>query len=132
MILYGDMDISTIHEMPANRIPIKNCVIKSSKRPTAYQFIEKELQHGHQAYVICHLIEESEDSEYENVIRYHEKLCVFFQHKYQHKRHYTRAYEWHYKCIDKCKYNGIVLCIGVSMYACVCKYIDRYQGVKDA
>ena len=83
MILYGDMDISTIQEMPANRIPIKNCVIKSSKRPTAYQFIEKELKNGHQAYVICHLIEESEDSEYENVIRYHEKLCVFFQHKYQ-------------------------------------------------
>lgn len=82
MILYGDMDISTIHEMPANRIPIKNCVIKSSKRPTAYQFIEKELQHGHQAYVICHLIEESEDSEYENVISYHEKLCAFFQNKY--------------------------------------------------
>ncbi|MBP7321308.1 MAG: ATP-dependent DNA helicase RecG, partial [Lachnospiraceae bacterium] len=82
MILYGDMDISTIHEMPANRIPIKNCVIKSSKRPTAYQFIEKELKNGHQAYVICHLIEESEDSEYENVISYHEKLCAFFQNKY--------------------------------------------------
>lgn len=83
MILYGDMDISTIHEMPANRIPIKNCVIKSSKRPTAYQFIEKELKDGHQAYVICHLIEESEDSEYENVISYHKKLCSFFQNQYK-------------------------------------------------
>lgn len=83
MILYGDLDVSTIFEMPANRIPIKNCVIKSLKRPVAYHFIEKELQNGHQAYVICHLIEEHENSEFENVISYGKKLEEFFQNKYQ-------------------------------------------------
>jgi len=83
MILYGDLSISTINELPAQRIRIKNCVIKKTQRKTSYDFIEKELIKGHQAYVICHLIEESEQSEYENVIAYQQRLTDYFQHRHK-------------------------------------------------
>lgn len=74
IIIYGDLDISIIDEMPANRIPIKNCVVDESWRPNAYSFIKKEVMAGHQAYVICPMVEESEELELENVIDYYEKL----------------------------------------------------------
>ena len=74
MIIYGDLDISMIDEMPANRIPIKNCVVDESWRPNAYSFIKKEISSGHQAYVICPMVEESDELELENVIDYYEKL----------------------------------------------------------
>ena len=42
IILYGDLHISVLDELPANRLPIKNCVVNTSYRETAYRFIEKE------------------------------------------------------------------------------------------
>ena len=74
IIIYGDLDISVIDEMPANRIPIKNCVVDDRWRPKAYSFIKKEAAAGHQAYVICPMVEENEELELENVIDYAEKL----------------------------------------------------------
>ena len=74
IIIYGDLDISVIDEMPANRIPIKNCVVDEGWRPKAYSFIKKEAAAGHQAYVICPMVEENEELELENVIDYAEKL----------------------------------------------------------
>lgn len=74
IIIYGDLDISVIDEMPANRIPIKNCVVDENWRPNAYSFIKKEVAAGHQAYVICPMVEENEELELENVIDYAEKL----------------------------------------------------------
>ncbi len=74
IILYGDLDISVIDEVPAKRLPIKNCVVGTAYRPKAYQFIAKEAAAGHQAYVICPLVEASEHSEGENVMDYCEKL----------------------------------------------------------
>lgn len=74
IILYGDLDISVIDELPSNRLPIKNCVVNSNYRPTAYHFIEKEVISGRQAYVICPMVEESEAIEAENVIEYTDKL----------------------------------------------------------
>ena len=74
IIIYGDLDISVIDEMPANRIPIKNCVVDDSWRPKAYGFIKKEIAAGHQAYVICPMVEENEELELENVIDYAKKL----------------------------------------------------------
>ena len=74
LILYGDLDISVIDELPANRIPIKNCVVNESYLPKAYAFIEKEVRKGRQAYVICPMVEESEQIEAENVTDYTEKL----------------------------------------------------------
>ena len=74
IILYGDLDISVIDELPANRLPIKNCVVDTSYRPKAYRFIENQVELGRQAYVICPMVEESETIEAENVTDYTIKL----------------------------------------------------------
>lgn len=74
VILYGDLDISVINEMPANRLPIKNCVVGTSFRKKAYEFIENQVNQGHQAYVICPMVEESEAVDAENVVEYTEVL----------------------------------------------------------
>lgn len=88
IILYGDLDISVIDEMPANRLPIKNCVVDKGYREKAYRFIEKEVAAGRQAYVICPMVEESEMIEAENVLDYTKVLrdnlpdsvCVEYLH----------------------------------------------------
>ena len=70
IILYGDLDISVIDELPANRLPIKNCVVDTSYRNTAYTFMKKQVREGRQCYVICPMVEESEQLEVENVLDY--------------------------------------------------------------
>lgn len=70
IILYGDLDISVIDQMPANRLPIKNCVVNTGYRERAYQFIVREVAAGRQAYVICPMVEASEMIEAENVLDY--------------------------------------------------------------
>lgn len=74
IILYGDLDISVIDELPANRLPIKNCVVDTSYRNTAYAFMKKQIAEGRQCYVICPMVEESESMEAENVIDYAREL----------------------------------------------------------
>ena len=78
IILYGDLDISVIDEVPAKRKPIKNCVVTTDYRKTAYRFIQKQIQEGHQAYIICPLVEFSEQMEGENVLDYTESLQNIF------------------------------------------------------
>ena len=70
IILYGELDISVIDELPANRLPIKNCVVDTGYRKTAYSFMKKQVAEGRQCYVICPMVEESESMEAENVIDY--------------------------------------------------------------
>ena len=74
IIMYGDLDISIIDELPANRLPIANCVVGTDYRPNAYDFMTKQIAKGRQVYVICPTIEYSEAVEGENVIEYAEKL----------------------------------------------------------
>ena len=74
IIVYGDLDISVIDELPAERLPIKNCVVDESYRPNAYKFIENQVHAGRQAYVICPMVEDSENIEAENVVDYAKKL----------------------------------------------------------
>ena len=76
IILYGDLDISVIKELPKNRLPIKNCVVDTSYRTTAYHFMNKQIAQGRQCYVICPMVEENETTEAENVIDYAEQLQV--------------------------------------------------------
>lgn len=74
IIMYGDLDISVIDELPANRLPIANCVVGTDYRPNAYDFMTKQIAKGRQVYVICPTVEYSEAVEGENVIEYAEKL----------------------------------------------------------
>ena len=74
IILYGDLHISVLDELPADRLPIKNCVVNTSYRNTAYKFIEKEVAQGSQVYVICPMVEEGEEQELEDVASYAKKL----------------------------------------------------------
>ena len=78
IIMYGDLDISVIKDMPANRKPIKNCVVGPKYRPTAYKFMQDQINQGHQIYIICPMVEASENVEAENVIEYQENLLDVF------------------------------------------------------
>ena len=74
VILYGDLDVSVLDEMPARRLPIKSAVVDRSWRPNAARFILGQIREGHQAYIICPMVEESEAVDAENVTDYAEKL----------------------------------------------------------
>lgn len=82
LILYGDLSISVMDELPANRLPIKNCVVSTDYRKKAYQFIENQVKEGHQAYIICPMVEANEEMEsqldLENVVDYTQKLKKIF------------------------------------------------------
>ena len=78
MILYGDLHISVINELPSNRLPIKNCVVGHSYRKTAYQFMQKEIANGRQVYIICPMVEAGEMEGLENVTDYAGKLKTAF------------------------------------------------------
>jgi ATP-dependent DNA helicase RecG len=74
IILYGDLDVSVVDELPARRLPVKNCVVNTDYRLNAYRFIDKQAAMGRQIYVICPMVEESEEIEAENVMDYTERL----------------------------------------------------------
>ena len=74
IILYGDLDISVIDELPAGRRAIKNCVVDPGWRTKAYAFIQNQVAQGRQAYVICPMVEASEMIEAENVVDYTKSL----------------------------------------------------------
>ena len=78
VILFGDLEISVIDELPSSRLPIKNCVVGPGFRQSAYQFIIGQVRMGHQAYVVCPMVDESEMVEAENVTEYGRKLYEVF------------------------------------------------------
>lgn len=80
MIIYADLDISIMKDMPKNRIPISNCVVDSAFTKKAYDFIKKEIDSGHQAYVICPMIDESESDNFnlKNVTDLTEELQQYY------------------------------------------------------
>ena len=75
LILYGDLDVSIIDELPAKRLPIKNTVLDISWRPKLYSFILKRISEGRQAYIICPMVEENDELDgVEDVESYGEML----------------------------------------------------------
>lgn len=58
MIIYGDLDISILDEMPKDRLPIRTYAVDTSYRERLYKFILKYVNNGFQAYIVCPLIEE--------------------------------------------------------------------------
>lgn len=78
IIIYGDLDVSIIKDLPSTRKSIKNCVVGPKYRPTAYKFMQEQISLGHQIYIICPMVEFSENIEAENVLEYAENLKDFF------------------------------------------------------
>jgi ATP-dependent DNA helicase RecG len=74
LTLYGDLDISTLDEMPAGRLAIKTKWMTADDRRKAYNFIRKQVAGGRQAFVICPLIEESETLEVKAAVAEHQRL----------------------------------------------------------
>lgn len=80
---FGEMDVSIIDEMPAGRIPIETRWIRPPQLDTVLEWMQKELARGHQAYVICPLIEESEALDVKNATEIFEHMSAFFNPDYQ-------------------------------------------------
>lgn len=78
LILYGDLDISVVDEMPPGRTPIKTYVIEEELRRRAYGFVGKQLAAGRQAYVVCPLVEESEKVDTKAAAELAEQLAPVF------------------------------------------------------
>ncbi|RSL31268.1 ATP-dependent DNA helicase RecG [Salibacterium salarium] len=76
--VFGDMDVSAIDELPAGRKPVETYWVKHDMLERILRFIEKQVDQGRQAYVICPLIEESETLDVQNAIDVHAQLQQFF------------------------------------------------------
>ncbi len=76
IIMYADLDISVISELPKGRKRIMNCVVGTNYRNTAYQFIAKQISEGSQIYVICPMVNESDALDVTNVVEYTDTLKV--------------------------------------------------------
>lgn len=75
LILYGDLDISAVDELPPGRQVIRTDAVDISYRYRIYKFIQKEIAKGRQAYIICPMVEESEEnSDLQAVTTYTEKI----------------------------------------------------------
>lgn len=60
LIIFGDLDISVIDELPPQRKPVKTAAVNTSRRASIYRFIKNEIAEGRQAYIVCPLVEEGE------------------------------------------------------------------------
>ncbi len=82
LIIYGDLDVSVIDELPKGRTPVVTKIAGEKQRDKVYQFVVKELLKGNQAFVVCPLIEESETLELEDAIRLQEQLQTTYLKEY--------------------------------------------------
>ncbi|MGN1401704.1 MAG: ATP-dependent DNA helicase RecG [Bacillus sp. (in: firmicutes)] len=80
---FGEMDVSIIDEMPAGRKQVETYWARHNMMDRVLGFMEKELQKGRQAYVICPLIEESEKLDLQNALEVHTMLLQYFAGRYQ-------------------------------------------------
>ncbi|MGC9001972.1 MAG: ATP-dependent DNA helicase RecG [Dictyoglomus sp.] len=78
LVLYGELDISIIDELPPGRKPVITYLFSKKERKKVYSFVEKEIEKGKQAFVVCPLIEESEKLEAESAKKLYEELKKFF------------------------------------------------------
>ena len=76
LIIYGDLDVSVINELPRGRLPVMTYAVDTSFRKRVYAFIRKHISAGKQAFIVCPLVEESEQSEKQSAIRYYNELCA--------------------------------------------------------
>lgn len=80
---FGEMDVSIIDELPKGRIPIQTKWVSLKQLDTVLSWTRKELQQGHQMYVICPLIEESEMLDLQNAVEIYEQLQAYYGKEYR-------------------------------------------------
>ncbi len=78
LILYGDLDVSLINELPSDRLPVKNAIMGNDEHKKIYQFILKRISEGRQAYIICPMVEDGEMEDVSNVTEYTEEIRRIF------------------------------------------------------
>lgn len=83
LILYGDLDISIIDELPPNRKKIETYAVNKNMTERVNKFIEKQLKEGRQAYIVCPLVEENEEMDLQSVEKLYELYSqeIFPQYK---------------------------------------------------
>jgi ATP-dependent DNA helicase RecG len=74
LLMFGDLDISVLDELPPGRTPVKTYAVTGKKRADLYGFIEQQLAEGRQAYIVCPLIDEGE-SDMQAVTTYYEEVA---------------------------------------------------------
>ena len=75
---FGDMDVSIIDEMPVGRKPVETFWVKDNMLDRILTFIEKEVNKGHQAYIVTPLIEESDKMDIQNAVDLYQQLAVYY------------------------------------------------------
>ncbi len=104
LILYGDLDISIIDELPPNRKPIETYAVRKQMEDRVNHFMEEQFKSGRQAYVVCPLIEENEEMNVKSVIELTEKYknqifpnyrveCLYGKMKQKEKDHIMEEFK---------------------------------------
>jgi len=83
LMLYGDLDISIIDELPAGRQTIKTYVVGETQKNEMYSFIDKKVNGGNQAYIVAPLVEESDNLEVDSAKEIYEELATTYFSKYK-------------------------------------------------
>ncbi|MBR1534333.1 MAG: ATP-dependent DNA helicase RecG [Ruminococcus sp.] len=76
LIIYGDLDITVIDELPPGRTEVQTLYIKSDKRDRALEFIRRQVDEGRQAYIVCPLVEEGDDADLQSANDYAAELML--------------------------------------------------------
>lgn len=66
-MIYGDLDISVLKELPRGRLPVQTFAVTGKLRQRAYSFIRQQLEQGHQGYIVCPMIDDRDESELQAV-----------------------------------------------------------------
>ena len=74
LTVYGELDVSVLNELPANRMPIKTKLVSPISAKTIYGHIDQEISAGRQVYVVCSLINDNPDNEIKSVQAEHKRL----------------------------------------------------------
>ena len=74
LLIYGDLDVTVIDELPPGRTPVETYLVGEDKRQRMYNFVRKNVAQGHQVYVICPAVEEGEGSDLKAVTAYAKEL----------------------------------------------------------
>lgn len=74
LTVYGELDVSILNELPKGRKPIATKIWSPNSRPQLYEMVDKEISTGHQAYVICSLIDDNPDNEVKSVSAEYKRL----------------------------------------------------------